>query len=103
MLSNTLPAFIVWREFKAWPVVDLRRVNTKVEMKMTAYPLHKQEDILSFKGSEVFTVMDLTKGFLQQPIAEEDKWKLPFLTPHRCRERFTVSIATIAIFSINNN
>ncbi|TQW04488.1 retrotransposable element [Cordyceps javanica] len=83
------PAFVVWRDDKPRVVVDLRRVNTK--LRKDAYPLPRQDDILSsLKGSSVFSVLDLTKGFFQQPIEETDKWKTSFITPHRGHERLTL-------------
>ena len=57
-----LPAFIVYRDNKPRVVVDLRRVNTKLYL--DAYPLLKQDDILSaINGATVFLVLDITKSF----------------------------------------
>lgn len=84
------PAFIVWKNGKPRLVVDLRRVNTKLYS--DAYPLPKQDDIFdALGGSTVFSVLDMVKGFFQQKIAPEDRWKTSFVTPHRGHEQLTVS------------
>ncbi|PFH62963.1 hypothetical protein XA68_10714 [Ophiocordyceps unilateralis] len=89
------PAFIVWRQGKPRMVVDLRRTNTK--LLHDAYPLPRQDEILkSLQGSEVFSVLDLTKGFFQQPIRRQDRWKQAFVTAHRGHERLTVSTMGLA-------
>ncbi|KID93902.1 Ribonuclease H-like protein, partial [Metarhizium majus ARSEF 297] len=89
------PAFVVWRDGKPRVVIDMRRVNTKLVT--DAYPLPRQDDILSsLQGSTVFSALDLTKGFFQQPIAESDRWKTSFVTPHRGHERLTVSTMGLA-------
>ena len=84
------PAFVVWKGDKPRIVVDLRRVNSLSYP--DAYPLPKQDDILqALGGAVIFSSIDMTKGFFQQDIAEEDRWKTAFVTPHRGHERFTVS------------
>jgi hypothetical protein len=84
------PAFIVRRKGKPRCVVDLRRINTKVIG--DAYPLPRQDEILgAMNGSTVFTALDVMKGFFQQPLRKEDRYKTAFVTPHRGHERFTVS------------
>jgi hypothetical protein len=56
------PAFVVWRDGKACVVVDLRRVNTKLQM--DAYPLPWQDDILQeIYGCQIFSSLDMTKSF----------------------------------------
>lgn len=40
--------------------------------------------------------MGLKKGFYQQPIADEDKWKVSFFSEHRGHERFTRSVMVLA-------
>ncbi|CAI6100622.1 unnamed protein product [Clonostachys chloroleuca] len=81
---------VVWRDDKPRVVVDLRKVNMKVVEH--AYPLPLQDDILTgMQGATVFSVVDLTKGFFQQGILPEDRWKTTFVTPHRGLERLTVS------------
>ena len=84
------PAFVVWRKGKPRVVVDLRKVNMR--MIGDAYPLPRQDDILSaMHGATVFTVVDVMKGFFQQGIPREDRWKTAFVTPHRGHEQFTVA------------
>jgi hypothetical protein len=66
------PAFVVWRDSKPRVVVDLRRVNTK--LKLDAYPLLQQDDILqAMHGCHIFSSLDLTKSFFQQPLKPEDR------------------------------
>jgi hypothetical protein len=90
------PAFVVWRNGKPRVVVDLRRVNTK--LRLDAYPLPKQDDILSaLGGSTVFSSLDLVKSFFQQTIATEDRWKTAIVTQHRGQEQFTVATMGLAI------
>jgi hypothetical protein len=56
------PAFVVWRNGKPRVVIDLRRVNTK--LKLDAYPLPRQDTILSaLGGATIFSSLDLTKSF----------------------------------------
>lgn len=84
------PAFIVWRNDKPRVVVDLRRVNDKLVDH--GYAIPRQDDIrTALGGSTVFTIMDILKGFFQQPLKPEDKWKTTFVTPHRGLQRLTVS------------
>lgn len=89
------PAFVVYRNEKPRVVVDLRRVNSK--LLMHGYPLPRQDDILaSMGGCSVFTIMDILKGFFQQPLEEDDKWKTTFVTPHRGLQRLTVASMGLA-------
>lgn len=89
------PAFVVWRNGKPRVVIDLRRTNSK--LLPDAYPLPRQDDILgSLQGSTIFSTMDITKGFFQQPILPSDKWKTAFVSPHRGYERFTVATMGLA-------
>ncbi|EGE02699.1 hypothetical protein TEQG_01734 [Trichophyton equinum CBS 127.97] len=68
------PAFVVWKNDKPRIVVDMRKLNTKVIP--NAYPLPRQDAILDdLGGSIIFSSMDITKGFFQQPVAAEDTWK----------------------------
>ena len=84
------PAFVVWKDGKPRVVIDLRKINTRLYP--DAYPLPKQDVILSsLGGSEIFSSIDLTKGFFQQEIEPEDRWKTTFVTPHRGLEWLTVS------------
>jgi hypothetical protein len=94
------PAFMVYRNVPNGDpiprcVVDLRRVNTK--MYIDAYPLPKQDDILTaMGGSIVFSILDMTKSFFQQGIRPDDRWKTAFVTPHRGHEQFTMSTMGLA-------
>jgi hypothetical protein len=89
------PAFVVWKDGKPRVVVDLRRVNSKLYV--DAYPLPKQDDILTaMHGSEVFSVLDMTKSFFQQKICPGDRWKTAFVSPHRGQEQLTVSTMGLA-------
>lgn len=84
------PAFVVWKNNKPRVVVDLRRVNTAVYP--DAYPLPKQDTILSaLGGAVIFSSLDIVKSFFQQPIAEEDQWKTAFVSPKRGQEMLTVA------------
>ena len=66
------PAFVIWKNDKPRDVVDLRKVNAVLYP--DAYPLPKQDTILgALGGGIIFSTMDITKGFFQQPIAEEDQ------------------------------
>lgn len=89
------PAFVVYRNEKPRVVLDMRRFNTKLQL--NAYPLPRQETILgALGGSEVFSSLDLTKGFFQQPIAPEDRWKMTLTTAHRGLEQLTVATMGLA-------
>ena len=89
------PAFVVWKNGKPRVVVDLRRVNTKLYP--DAYPLPKQDEVLeAMGGGMVFTSMDVTKGFFQQAIRPEDRWKTAFVTPHRGQEQLNVATMGLA-------
>jgi hypothetical protein len=89
------PAFVVWRDGKARVVVDLRRVNTKLQL--DAYPLPRQDDILQkMHGCQIFSSLDMTKSFFQQRIRPEDRWKTAFVTTHRGQEQLSVSTMGLA-------
>ncbi len=86
---------MVWKNGKLRVVVDLRKVNTKLYP--DAYPLPKQDQILSaLRGSVIFSSMDILKGFFQQRIRKEDRWKTAFVTTHRGHEQLTVSTMGLA-------
>ncbi|GBF65601.1 retrovirus-related Pol polyprotein [Trichophyton mentagrophytes] len=73
------PAFVVWKNDKPRIIVDMRKLNTKVIP--NAYPLPRQDAILdNLGGSIIFSSMDITKGFFQQPVAAEDTWKFETLS-----------------------
>jgi hypothetical protein len=89
------PAFIVWNKGKPRVVVDLRRINLKLFP--DAYPLPRQDDVLqAMGGGVIFSSLDITKGFFQQPIRPQDRWKTAFTTPHRGLEQLTVSTMGLA-------
>lgn len=48
-------------------IVDLRKVNPRLSLVLHAYPLPRQEGN-GLGGAEVFSIMDIVKGFFQQPI-----------------------------------
>ena len=84
------PAFVVWQKGKPRVVVDLRKVNTHIIG--DAYPLPRQDEILgSLHGATVFTVVDILKGYFNQGIPKEDRWKTAFVSAHRGHEQFTVA------------
>ena len=89
------PAFVVYRNGRPRVVVDLRRVNTK--LRLDAYPLPKQDTILSALGGSVaFSSLDMTKSFFQQKVAPEDRWKLAIVTAHRGHEQMTAASMGLA-------
>jgi len=68
--------------------VDFRRVN-EVTIKQT-YPLPRIDDCLdALKGASIFTVCDLTSGYYQVPVKEEDIPKTAFSTARRGKFEFT--------------
>ena len=50
----------------------------------------------SVAGSTIFSSLDVTKGFFQQPILLKDRWKITFLSPHRGHEQLTVTFMGLA-------
>jgi len=68
--------------------VDYRRVN-EVTIKQT-YPLPRIDDCLdALRGASIFTVCDLTSGYYQVPVKEEDIPKTAFSTARRGKFEFT--------------
>eukprot|EP00731_Ephydatia_muelleri_P016412 Em0009g836a len=60
--------------------VDFRRLNAI--SKYDAYPMQRIDELVDKLGKARFvTTVDLTKGYWQVPIAEEDKPKTAFTTP----------------------
>ena len=79
---TALLAFVVWKNGKPKVIVDLRKMNTKLYP--DAYPLPKQDQILgALRGSVIFSSMDILKGFFQQRIQKEDRWKTAFIMTQR--------------------
>ena len=61
--------------------VDYRRINSIT--RKDAYPIPRAQDCLdALSGSEVFSTVDMTSGFYQVPIREEDIPKTAFITKH---------------------
>ena len=60
--------------------VDYRQLNGKT--KDTAIPAgNLQEVIESLSGAKFFSILDLARGYFQEPIVEKDKKKTAFRTP----------------------
>jgi hypothetical protein len=89
-------AFVVYKDGKPRVVVDLRKVNA--ELYIDVYPLPRQDTILqALGGSSVFSALDMTKSYFQQPIAYEYRWKTAFVTAHRGHERLTRATMGLAV------
>ena len=60
--------------------VDYRRLNA-VSI-VDAYPMPRIEDLIDYIGQAKFiSTLDLTKGYWQVPVVEEDRGKTAFTTP----------------------
>ena len=60
--------------------VDYRRLNSVSQM--DAYPMPRINDLIDGLGQAKFiNTLDLTKGYWQMPVAEEDRHKTAFVTP----------------------
>ncbi|ROT75663.1 hypothetical protein C7M84_005769 [Penaeus vannamei] len=60
--------------------VDFRQLNKKVEL--DPMPMNTAEDLLhKLGGAKYFSKIDLSKGYWQIPVAEEDTHKTAFVTP----------------------
>lgn len=59
-----------------------------------AYPLPQQNEVLGAMGGvTVFSLLDMMKGFFQQQVWKEDRWKAAFSTPHyRYKQLIVTSI-----------
>ena len=83
-------AFIVWKNEKFRIVIDLKKINTKLYS--NAYSLSKQNVIFLFLSKfEIFFSINFIKGFFQQEIKSENKWKTTFVTFHRDLKWLTIS------------
>lgn len=61
--------------------IDYRRLNTVSEM--DAYPMPRIDDLIDRLGKAKFiTTMDLSRGYWQVPVSEEDQHKTSFTTPY---------------------
>lgn len=77
--------------------MDYREVNKHVTVPKK--PIPRTDDILaSFHGMQYFSVMDMTSGFHQIEIAEEDRPKTAFVTPdvHRQFKRLAFGLSASA-------
>lgn len=89
MFPASSPAFIVWKNGKSKIVINLRRINTRLYF--DAYLSSKQDIILFFfRNFQIFSFIDLIKGFFQQKIESHDRWKTTFVTPHRGLKWLTI-------------
>ena len=75
------PMVVVAKKDRALRIcVDFRRLNAI--SKYDAYPMQRIDELVDKLGKARFvTTVDLTKGYWQVPIAEEDKPKTAFTTP----------------------
>jgi hypothetical protein len=73
------PVFVVWKNGKGRPVVDLRGLNEQTVM--DAYPLPRPEDVTGrVTGKYYVSIVDLQKSFYQLFLALMDRWKTTTLT-----------------------
>ena len=88
--STSSSAFVIWKNGKSKVVINLRRINTRLYS--DAYSLSKQDIILSsLKDFEIFSSINLTKGFFQQETELKNWWKTTFVTSHRRLEWLTMN------------
>ena len=60
--------------------VDYRRMNALTQI--DAYPMPRIDDLIDRLGNgKYITTLDLTRGYWQVPVAEEDQSKIAFATP----------------------
>ena len=60
--------------------VDYRQMNAVTQM--DAYPMPRIDDLIDRLGrARYITTLDLTRGYWQVPVAEEDQHKTAFTTP----------------------
>ena len=63
------PVFVVWKNGKPRPVVDLRGLNEQTVM--DAYPLPRPDDVTArIKGKRKISLVDLQKSFYQMYFEE---------------------------------
>ena len=89
--GNASPTFLVkkpgkkdYNSYKAWRmVVNMKDPNLHTIRDPYPLPLIKAifQDIATW-GDKYFAKMDMTNGFSQMPLAEEDRWITTFTTPH---------------------
>ena len=84
------PVFVVYRNGKPRPVVDLRQLNLVVDP--DHYPLPTPDELRErLAGAKFITTFDLRKAFYQMPLHEADRWKATVLT-HRGQETLSCTI-----------
>jgi len=85
-----LKVFVVYRGTKAWPVVDMRKLNAA--MIGDTYPLPCQEEVIqAMQGMHWLGSADITSAFYQRLIHPAHRYRTAIST-HRGREVFNVSI-----------
>jgi transposase InsO family protein len=66
---------------KIRPCVDYRKLNDLT--KKDAYPLPRTQECLdAMSGSVIFSTLDMTSGYYQVPVKEQDRAKTAFVTKH---------------------
>ena len=87
------PIFCVKKKDGSWrPVVDLRAINkATVEDSYSIRDVKTCIDEIGAERSNVFSTMDLTKGFFQQNLKEESRKYTAFTVPGLGSFQFTVS------------
>ena len=87
------PIFCVKKKDGSWrPVVDLRAINkATVEDSYSIRDVKTCIDEIGAERSNVFSTMDLTKGFFQQNLEEESRKYTAFTVPGLGSFQFTVS------------
>jgi len=85
-----LKLFVVYRETKARPVVDMRKLNAA--MIGDTYPLPCLEDVIqAIRGMQWLGSADITSAFYQRLIHPDHRYRTAIST-HRGRKVFNVSI-----------
>ncbi|XP_078232523.1 cytohesin-interacting protein isoform X1 [Pogona vitticeps] len=80
---RSYPVMVPKADGKMRLCVDFRQLNEV--SKFDAYPMPRVDDLLEKLGGSVYlTSLDLTKGYWQIPLREEDKEKTSFVTPRGC-------------------
>jgi len=82
------PVFVVWKNGKPRPVVDLRGLNANTVK--DAYPLPLQEEVMNcVDGCYYIALFNLQKMFWQAYLDRKDRWKTTTIT-HRGQEWFNM-------------
>jgi len=96
-----LKVFVVYRGTKAWPVVDMRKLNAA--MIGDAYPLPQQENVIqAMQGMQWLGSADITSAFYQRLIYPPTAIERQF--PLTVAVRFLMSLSWVEthLFSISN-